>query len=85
MIIDECQEKMNCLYSLVNVLSVITNLSIFIAGGGGGRSFGGNTWFSGGTEGVSGILIQPPTPPAPAPAPPLRARAIKQWSFLYDN
>ena len=63
MIIDECQEKMNCLYSLVNVSSVITNLSIFIAGGGGGgkRSFGGNTWFSGGTEGVSGILIQPPT------------------------
>ena len=85
MIIDECQEKMNCLYSLVNVSSVITNLFIFIAGGGG--SFGGNTWFSGGTEGVSGILIQPPTPPAPAPAPapPLRARAIKQWSFLYDN
>ena len=38
MIIDECQEKMNCLYSLVNVSSVITDLSlsIFIAGGGGG-------------------------------------------------
>lgn len=35
MIIDECQEKMNCLYSLVNVSSVITDLSIFIAGGGG--------------------------------------------------
>ena len=66
MIIDECQEKMNCLYSLVNVSSVISDLSIFITGWGGGRSFGGNTWFSGGTEGVSGILIQPPTPPAPA-------------------
>ena len=66
MIIDECQEKMNCLYSLVNVSSVITNLFIFIAGGGG--SFGGNTWFSGGTEGVSGILIQPPTTPAPPPS-----------------
>ena len=39
MIIDECQEKMNCLYSLVNVSSVITNLSIFIAGGGGGKEF----------------------------------------------
>lgn len=60
MIIDECQEKMNCLYSLVNVSSVITDLSIFIAGGG-GRSFGGNKWFSGGMEGLSGILIQPPT------------------------
>ena len=71
MIIDECQEKMNCLYSLVNVSSVITNLFIFIAGGGG--SFGGNTWFSGGTEGVSGILIQPPTPPAP-PRPRARAQ-----------
>ena len=82
MIIDECQEKMNCLYSLVNVSSVISDLSIFITGWG-GRSFGGNTWFSGGREGVSGILIQPPTPPAPTP--PLRALAIKQWSFLYDN
>ena len=28
---------------------------------GGGRSFGGNKWFSGGMEGLSGILIQPPT------------------------
>ena len=73
MIIDECQEKMNCLYSLVNVSSVISDLSIFITGWGGGRSFGGNTWFSGGPEGVSGILIQPQTPPAPAPPPP-RAR-----------
>lgn len=42
MIIDECQEKMNCLYSLVNVSSVITDLSIFIAGGGGGVLAGTN-------------------------------------------
>ena len=84
MIIDECQEKMNCLYSLVNVSSVISDLSIFITGwGGGGRSFGGNTWFSGGTEGVSGILIQPSTPPAPAPPPPALSRAINNGrSFM---
>ena len=77
MIIDECQEKMNCLYSLVNVSSVITDLSlsIFIAGGGGGRSFGGNTWFSGGTEGYQVYLfnLQHPPPPPPPPPPP-RAR-----------
>ena len=35
MIIDECQEKMNCPYSLVNVSSVISDLSIFITGWGG--------------------------------------------------
>ena len=94
MIIDECQEKMNCLYSLVNVSSVITDLSlsIFIAGGG-GRSFGGNTWFSGGTEGVSGILIQPPTPPAPAPptrprprpSPPLNTQYLVTVDLFFSN
>ena len=70
MIIDECQEKMNCLYSLVNVSSVITDLSlsIFIAGGGGGKEFWREHLVVRGNGGVSGILIQPPTPPAPARA-----------------
>ena len=72
MIIDECQEKMNCLYSLVNVSSVISDLSIFITGWGGGKEFWREHLVFRGNGGVSGILIQPPTPPAPAPPP--RAR-----------
>ena len=60
---------------------------------GGGRSFGGNTWFSGGTEGVSGILIQPPTPPAPAPptrprprpSPPLNTQYLVTVDLFFSN
>lgn len=65
MIIDECQEKMNCLYSLVNVSSVISDLSIFITGwGGGGKEFWREHLVFRGNGGVSGILIQVyPTPP----------------------
>ena len=76
MIIDECQEKMNCLYSLVNVLSVITNLSIFIAGGGGGEEFwrehlvfrgnGGGIRYTYSTSNTP-RLSPPPLPPAPPP------------------
>ena len=75
MIIDECQEKMNCLYSLVNVSSVITDLSLSIFIAGGGKEFWREHLVFRGNGGVSGILIQPPTPPAPAaPAPPPRAQ-----------
>ena len=77
MIIDECQEKMNCLYSLVNVSSVITDLSlsIFIAGGGEGV-LAGTLGFQGERRGYQVYLFNlqhpppPPLPPGPAPAPP---------------
>ena len=67
MIIDECQEKMNCLYSLVNVSSVITNLSIFIAGGEG--VLAGTLGFQGERRGYQVYLFnlqQPPPPPPPS-------------------
>ena len=73
MIIDECQEKMNCLYSLVNVSSVITNLFIFIAGGGEFwrehlvfRGNGGGIRYTYSTSNTP-RLSPPPLPPAPPP------------------
>ena len=73
MIIDECQEKMNCLYSLVNVLSVITNLSIFIAGGGGGGEFWGEHLVFRGSGGGIRYTYSTSNNPRPRPPPP-RAR-----------
>ena len=76
MIIDECQEKMNCLYSLVNVSSVISDLSIFITGWGGGKEFwrehlvfrgnGGGIRYTYSTSNTP-RLSPPPLPPAPPP------------------
>ena len=73
MIIDECQEKMNCLYSLVNVSSVITDLSlsIFIAGGGEGV-LAGTLGFQGERRGIRYTYSTSNTPPPPPPPP--RAR-----------
>ena len=76
MIIDECQEKMNCLYSLVNVSSVISDLSIFITGWGGEGVLAGTLGFQGERRGYQVYLFNlqhpppPPLPPGPAPAPP---------------
>lgn len=75
MIIDECQEKMNCLYSLVNVSSVITDLSlsIFIAGGGGGKGvLAGTLGFQGERRGIRYTYSTSNTPRPRRPPP--RAR-----------
>ena len=71
MIIDECQEKMNCLYSLVNVSSVITNLSIFIAGGGGEEFWREHLVFRGNGGGIRYTYSTSNSPRPPRP----RARA----------
>lgn len=79
MIIDECQEKMNCLYSLVNVSSVISDLSIFITGWGGGKEFwrehlvfrgnGGGIRYTYSTSNTPRPRPSHPAPPPPLPAP----------------
>ena len=73
MIIDECQEKMNCLYSLVNVSSVISDLSIFITGWGGGEGvLAGTLGFQGERRGIRYTYSTSNTP-RPRPPPPARA------------
>lgn len=80
MIIDECQEKMNCLYSLVNVSSVISDLSIFITGWGGEGVLAGTLGFQGERRGYQVYLFNLQHPPPLPPAPPSRPSSPPQYS-----